>query len=108
MKLPYLYQLEVTSVIINITKGIDGDGEPNVVSSYEGKCRFVEVSKTVKEPDGKQIQLIGKIYVGCDIAPNVDLLEGHAIIKGRTVNIYKGVRPRNPDGSVNHTKLELI
>jgi len=107
-KLPYPHFLDVTPIVVNITEGIDGNGVPAVVLTYSGNCRYYEKAKTIRDADGKLIQLEGKVTIGCDIAPTVTLLKGHVTINGREMKIYKGKRPRNPDGSVNHTVLELI
>jgi len=108
MKLPYPKHLDVTPITVHIMDGIDGNGTPNEVAIYTGKCRLVEKTKTVRDPDGKMIQLEGKAYFGCDIAPSVSLLEGHVEVLGKEMKIYKASRPRNPDGSVHHTELELM
>ena len=108
IKLPYPAFLDVTDITVNLTDGIDGNGEPNIVDTFEGKCRLFEKAKTVRDPDGKLIQLEGRVTIGCDISPSVNVLEGNVIIAEREMKIYKGKRPRNPDGTVNHTVLELI
>jgi hypothetical protein len=108
MKLPYPKHMDNTPVVVSLTEGINANGAQNVVAIYDGKCRYVEKAVTVRDSEGKLIKLEGKAYIGCDIAPAVRLLEGHATINGKTMKIHKGSRPRNPDGSVHHTELELI
>lgn len=47
------------------------------------------------------------VFVG-DIAPEIKLLSGGEItINGIKYQIFAARRPRNPDGSVHHTTLEL-
>lgn len=108
MKLPYLKSWDRTPVIITITDGIASTGEPNEVASYTGKCNYSEKAKTVRNSDGQYIQLGAIITIGCDIAPSVPVLAGDVEIAGKVWKIFRGDRPRNPDQSVNHTRLELI
>ena len=106
-KLPYPYT-DKTPVEVILTDGINRDGKPKEVFRYIGSCTFSEKAKYTRNPDGKLIQLEGAIYIGKDIAPTQNLIEGSVIISNREYKIYKSSRPRNPDGSVHHTKLELI
>lgn len=108
MNLPYPYYLEKTPITVTITEGLNGNGAPNTVATYNGKCRLEERAKTIRDADGKLIQLEGKAYIGCDIAPNAQLIEGHVSVLGKEFKIYKAKRLRNPDGTVHHTALELI
>jgi len=108
MKVPYPHHLDKTPIVVTITDGIDGNGSPKVVATYEGRCRMHETSRYDRDPDGKLVRVEGKVFIGCDIAPSVRSLEGHVEVFGRKMNIYKASRPRNPDGSIHHTKLELI
>jgi hypothetical protein len=109
LKLPYPTGLDVTTIAVNLTSGIDGNGVPNVVATYSGKCRYVEKAKTLRDPEGKMVRLEAKAYIGCDIAPLVTTtLRGNVTINGESKKIYRGYRPRNPDGTVHHTELELI
>lgn len=108
MILPYPKHLDVTEVQIELQDGYNSDGTPKVIQIYTGKCRLVESSKYIRNADGKLIQLIGKIYIGEDIAPNLKVINGLVTINGNIYQINSCSRPRNPDGSVHHTKLELI
>ena len=89
-------------------EGISEDGEPieNVVLNR--KCIFSEKSKRIITEDGKSIELIGTIYIKGDIAPDLNTIsDGIVIIDGRQMEIYSGARPRNPNGAVHHTKLQV-
>lgn len=108
MKLPYPKSLDITPITVEMTNGINSDGEPNVDLVYEGKCRLVETTKTLRDADGKLIQLVAVAYIGCDIAPSKNLVSGSVTIFGNKFKIHNVSRPRNPDGSVHHTKLELM
>jgi hypothetical protein len=108
MKLPYPKHLDKTPVLISLTSGQDEEGTPIEVASYSGLCRFMESSKTIHLSDGKTRQLSAIIVLGTDIAPNVPTLEGYVVVSAIDYKINTGKRPRNPDGTVQHTELELI
>lgn len=108
MKLPYLARLwDVTPVTVHITNGFTEGGEPKEAATYTGKCNYSEKAKTVRQGDGTLIQLNASLTIGGDIAPSVPVLAGSVDIAGRTWNIVTAGRPRNPDGTVNHTELGL-
>jgi len=110
-KLVYPKWFDQTPVTVNVTQGTNDQGEPLVVATYIGKCNHVEKSKTVRIGDGQYKKLAGSLTIRGDIAPGTATLagvEGSVIIGGTTWEIFTAHRPKNPDGSVNHTKLELI
>lgn len=91
-------------------EGLSEEGEPSTsLSLRDQKCRFVEKTKVVISPDGKKIELIGKVILLGDIAPNIKKISGgEVIINDSKYEIYQASRPRNPDGTVHHTTLELM
>ena len=91
-------------------EGLSEEGEPLTSLNLENqKCRFVEKIKTIITADGKKVELIGKVILLGDIAPNIKKISGgEVIINDSKYEIYLASRPRNPDGSVHHTTLELI
>lgn len=108
MKLPYFSAWDVTPVAVSLTQGIDDNGAPLVVATYTGNCNFSEKAKTIRSADGQNVRLNGSLTIRGDIAPALGVLEGRVEINGADWNIYNGTRFRNPDGTVNHTKLELV
>jgi hypothetical protein len=107
-KLPYYRFWDSTPLVVNIKQGIDDDGVPVTVDTYTGKCRYSERVKNVRSSDGSYIRLQGALTIRGDIAPDVDAIEGDVEVNGLTRKIFRSFRPRNPDGTVHHTKLELI
>ena len=72
------------------------------------KCRLVEKVEQRLDAERRLITLKGTVYLSGDIAPALSVIEGGTVtIHGRTWTIYSADRPRNPDGSVHHTKLYL-
>ncbi len=102
-------------------EGLSEEGEPLTSLNLENqKCRFIEKTKTIITADGKKVNLVGKVILLGDIAPNIKKISGGevsnviTVIDGKEVvneskyEIYQASRPRNPDGSVHHTTLELM
>ncbi len=91
-------------------EGLSEEGEPlTSLNLKKQKCRFVEKTKIIISPDGKKVELIGKVILLGDIAPNIKKISGgEVIINDSKYEIYQASRPRNPDGTVHHTSLELI
>lgn len=108
-KLPYLDAWDVTPCEITLSEAIGEDGGPEITGRWEGKVNYSEKAKRIQNADGQWIALAGVIHVKGDILPGVQFQEGTAKVEGyperRIIGYY---RPRNPDGSVNHTRLELI
>lgn len=108
MKLPYLARLwDVTPVVVHITNGFTEGGEPKEAAAYAGRCNYSEKAKTIRQADGTMIQLNAFLTIGEDIAPDVPVLAGSVEVGGRAWQIATAARPRNPDGTVNHTELGL-
>lgn len=102
-------------------EGLSEEGEPLTSLNLENqKCRFVEKTKTIITADGKKVELVGKVILLGDVAPNikkinggevsniVTIIDGKEIVNESKYEIYQASRPRNPDGSVHHTTLELM
>ena len=91
-------------------EGLSEEGEPLTSLNLKNeKCRFVEKIKTIITADGKKVELVGKVILLGDIAPNIKKINGGEIIINECkYEIYQASRPRNPDGSVHHTTLELM
>lgn len=108
-KVPFPTQLAVTDFSLSLNQeGISEDGEPMSSLSLTGKCVFSEKAKRMIDGEGKQIELLGRVIIKGDIAPDLpSVSDGNISINGRTYEIHTGSRPRNPDGSVHHTMLEV-
>ena len=89
-------------------EGISEQGEPLKDLEITTKCRFVEKLKKFYTREGQEVKLLGRITVLGDIAPTVKISGGIVEIEGKKYYIYEARRPRNPNGSVHHTVLELM
>lgn len=73
------------------------------------RCNYQDSAKTVIDKEQKYIQLSGTALFRGDIASGVAAISGGTvIIFGETRNILQGMKARNPDGSVNYTRLDII
>lgn len=96
--------------VVIYQEGLSEDGEPLTSLNLKNvKCRFVEKTKIVISSDGKKIELIGKVILLGDIASKIKKISGGQVVVNNTeYEIYQASRPRNPDGTVHHTTLELV
>lgn len=94
--------------IVLYQKGLSEEGEPLQAISIIDRCRFVEKTKIIIEPDGKRVELVGVAVLVGDIAPGIKISGGEISIGNDKYYIYAARKPRNPDGSVHHTSLELM
>lgn len=110
MKLPYLPFWDVTPIKVYITDGsLNQQGEPNVLSEYAGLANVSPRVSTQQNSDGVYVKVSGTtVRIGKDVAPSVQKLSGYVLLEGEMHAIVSSSRPRNPDGSVNHTRLELM
>ena len=111
MKYPCLIpkQFCKTEIKVEIAKeGLDKYGEPLEPVIWSGMCNYQDKGRTILTADKKLIKLSGTALVPGDIAPELPLITGGIIIVfGEQRKIYQGTKARNPDGSVNYTKIEV-
>ena len=73
------------------------------------KCNYSEKVKQRITADKQLITLNAEALFNGDIAPDVDNIEGDVnVLSGIRRHIYASQKCRNPDGTVNYTRLELI
>lgn len=110
-KLRYPDFMDVTPCTINFTGGPSQFGDDEVLLTWEGKVNWSEHSQKVQDKDGNWIKLAGVIHVGKDILDGyIDRITGGTVTIAGLSNreIFTIRRPRNPDGTVNHTRIEVI
>lgn len=110
-KLRYPRWADVTPATIVLTGGPSQFGDDEILLTWEGKVNWSEKSQKVQDKDGNWIKLSGVIHVEGDLLDGIedDVTGGRVTIAGfvdREINAIS--RPRNPDGSVNHTRIEVI
>ncbi|MDE5771363.1 MAG: hypothetical protein K2I06_07005 [Ruminococcus sp.] len=111
MKFPELVPYRVCNIPVKIyrTDGLNRDGSPKKMVIFEGKCFFSEKVKQRITAEKQIITLSGEMLFHGDISPDTDVIEGEAeLLGGIRRKIYASEKARNPDGTVNYTRLELI
>lgn len=107
-KIPKVAFCTPCHIIIN-QEGITEDGEPIEEIAIDTKCIYSEKAHNIMDAEKRIIRLEGYIIVDGDIAPSLPVIaDGTVDINARVYKIYRSERPRNPDGSIHHTKLELM
>jgi len=90
-------------------EGNDEDGEPLCDIEFTGVCNYQDSAKTVLTPDKRLTEITGQAFFIGDIAPGQAVInDGEAVIFGERRRIAQGMKARNPDGSVNYTRIDLI
>ena len=111
MKYPALVPDRVCTTPIKVTRtgGLNRDGSPKQAVIFEGKCFYSEKTKQRITAEKQIITLSGEALFNGDIAPDTDVIEGEVtVLSGLCRKIYASQKCRNPDGTVNYTRLELI
>ena len=83
------------------------DSGPVPIILYDGLCNYTEKTKQIFDKERKLVTLSGKVIIQGDINPD-NLIEGYIEVNGVKKDIFIASRPRNPDGSVFFTVLELM
>ncbi len=90
-------------------EGLDKYGEPRKPIEADLFCNYQEEVKTIFTSEKKLIQVSGTALFPGDITPEIpDISGGILEVFGMERRIAKGVKARNPDQSVNYTKLEVV
>lgn len=112
MKYPCLVLESVckTPVTVRIfSEGISEDGEPQTALTINAVCNYQDNAHTVVTAEKTLVTLSARAFFIGDIAPTLSVISGGEVtVNGETRRIYKGEKARNPDGTVNFTRLELI
>ena len=97
-----------TPCTVILTAGIGEDSAPKEVARLQLRCNWQDAPKQVLNAERQVIQLNGTALFDGDIAPEINVLAGTVEVYGKVWTIYRGSKNRNPDGTVNFTRLELV
>ena len=108
-KLPFPRFLARTPIKVILTNGLSEDGEPLTETIFDGLCIYDEQSRQVLDEQHRLVRLSGTAIIEGDICQGKDI-EGYVQVAGGEAKraIFRAARPRNPDGSVYSTELELM
>lgn len=104
-KLPFPKWILKTQVKVYQTD-LSEDGEPVEEMIFDGLAFYDETARQVLDAERRLVQLSGKVIIQGDILPD-KLIQGYVMIGSVKRTIFRSARPRNPDGSVFSTELEL-
>lgn len=112
MKYPQLVPKRLCKTDIHIrieSEELTEDGGPIILLETDLKCNYQDTAKRVLTAEQKLVQISGSAMFPGDIAPDIPAITGgEAIIFGVPRRILQGMKARNPDGTVNYTRLDLI
>lgn len=99
-----------TPIVITINQeGLSEDGEPITDCTIDTFCNYQDKAKTTLTAEQKLVTIEGTAMLPGDIAPDIaNISNGYAVVNGIKRTIYRGTKARNPDNTVNYTKLELV
>lgn len=90
------------------TGGTDEDGAPVPALTVEAACNYQSGGRVVLTADKREVQIAGVCLFDGDIAPDLpELTSGTVEVAGGVYKLFRGSKARNPDGTVNYTRLEL-
>lgn len=102
-------------------EGLSEDGAPLIINEYRVVypsdalhggpvfCNYRDGAKTVLTKEKKKVEVSGVILIPGDICPHAAAISGgFAEIFGERREIVRGIKARNPDGTVNFTELDVL
>lgn len=112
MKYPCLVQKRLCRTDIEVyleSEETDNHGDPKRTADLKLKCNFQDKAKTILTVEKKLVQITGTAMFPGDIAPKFPTLSGgYVIVFGEKRRIEQGMKARNPDGTVNYCRLEVV
>lgn len=112
MRWPVLVPRALCKTPIRVTlhrEGIDEDGAPAAALTVETVCNWQDSAKTVRTDQEHFVELAGVALFPGDLCPSLAAISGGDVtVFGEKRTILRGSKCRNPDGTVNYTRLELV
>lgn len=112
MKYPCLVDKHLCTTPITGTleqEGLSKYGAPLTPVAINTTCNYQDAAKTIYTKDKKVVQITGSALFPGDIAPSLPTISGGtATIYGVNRRVIQGTKARNPDGTVNYTRLDVI
>lgn len=109
MSYPSLVRICKTPITVTLySEEITEDGSPQTGALFTGLCNWQSGGRSYDTKEKHDVRLSGRAYFPGDIAPSLaEISSGEAEIFGLTRRILGGEKARNPDGTVNYTRLDL-
>ena len=85
------------------------DGAPEIALKASLFCNWQDGAKTVLTKEQKRVEVSGRALFCGDICPELAVISGGTVeVFGVRRTIARGVKARNPDGTVNYTELDVM
>ena len=98
-----------TVVSVNISNGLNEDGEEEVTTLADIPCNLQFKSAQKLTAQKELVTISGKAMFPGDICPDMAKIDGGTLeYNGQAYDIYGGQKNLNFDGTVNFTELELV
>lgn len=108
-KLRYPEFADVTPATIVFDGEPTEDGSDPTGTTWTGDVNLSEKSKRVQDSNGRWISLACVLHAKGDILNGAEFKGGRVTVAGFTDRTIVNLnRVRNPDGTVNHTRIEVI
>lgn len=112
MKYPCLVRPKYCRTPVHVTlyvEGLSEDGAPEIAFEDELLCNWQDGAKTVFTDEQKRVEISGCALFPGDICPELAVISsGFVELFGARRAVARGRKSRNPDGTVNYTRLEVI
>lgn len=95
-------------ITLTLTDGIGEDGAPKVAQTISAACNYNGAGGWSVDERRQMVRYTATALLPGDIAPGLPRLTGWAEVLGCRLVIHAADRARNPDGTVNYTRLELM
>lgn len=111
MKWPALVPQRLCKTPCTVTlyrEGVSEDGAPLEAVTIETACNWQDSARTVRTSQTQTVTITGTALFPGDIAPELAVISsGTLTIFGVSRSIVAGTKCRNPDNTVNYTRLDV-
>lgn len=111
MLFPRLVRQFTQSTPVSVTidaDGIDEDGAPIEGARWSGNANWQDHVAEVFDKERAETEVRAVLYIDGDPFSELAIIAGGTVTAfGDERSIIAGMKARNPDGSVNYTRLEL-
>lgn len=94
--------------LVVYTGHLDEDGAPETAFEAALSCNWQDGGGVERTAEQQYVRVSGRAYFPGDICPELpEIISGFAEVFGERRRIVRGVKARNPDGTVNYTEVRF-